>query len=143
MRLFFYGTLTHQHDNPITRRVMPLLRCGQAGWVRGALHAVTVPGGCYPVLGSGRGWVRGWVYETGPDFSAATLRLLDSYECYSPRNPARSDYLRRQVSVRLSEGGHCAAQAYIGNRPRHGGLKRIASGDFAAWVALCGGVPFA
>jgi len=143
MRLFFYGTLTHHHDNPITRRVMPLLHRGQPGWVRGTLYAVTGPRGCYPVLGSGRGWVRGWVYETAPGFGAATLRLLDDYEGYRPQRPARSEYLRRSVTVRLAGGGRCTAQAYLGSRPPHAGLKPIASGDFAAWVALCGGVPFA
>lgn len=142
MRLFFYGTLTHQHDNPITRQVMPLLHSGRAGWVRGVLHAVVVPGGVYPVLHSGRGWVRGWVYETGPEFTLATMRLLDAYECYFPQDRARSEYLRQTVKVRLAGGARRTAEAYVSNRPRHTGLKRIASGDFIAWVARNGGAPY-
>lgn len=134
MRFFFYGTLTHEHDNPMTRRVLPLLGNGRRAWVRGVLHAVPHGAGWYPVLRSGGGRVWGWLYEAGPDFGPAALRLLDAYEAYDPRRPARSEYVRRTVRVRCG-GWVGRAQAYAHNRPVHAGMPRIAGGDFAAFVA--------
>lgn len=134
MRFFFYGTLTHEHDNPVTRRVLPLLGPGRRGWVRGTIHAVPQGGRWYPVLRAGRDRVWGWVYETGPRFDRAALRLLDAWEIYDSRRPARSEYLRRSVRV-ICGGRVTRAQAYLHNRPLHPGMPRIAGGDFAAFVA--------
>jgi gamma-glutamylcyclotransferase (GGCT)/AIG2-like uncharacterized protein YtfP len=139
-RFFFYGTLTHEHDNPVTRRVLPLLGPGRRGWVRGTIHAVPQGGRWYPVLRRGRGRVWGWLYEAGPRFDRATLRLLDAWEVYDPRRPDRSEYLRRPV--RVCCGGRIAmAQAYVHNRPLHAGMRRITGGDFATFVKARRGKP--
>lgn len=146
-RFFFYGTLTHAHDNPVTRAVLPLLGPARRGWVRGRLHAVRHGEGWYPVLtpasagglsGPASGRVFGYVYDSGPRFTRATLRLLDAYENCDPRRPARSEYRRRTVTVHVPGQGIVRADAYLFNRPLHPGLCPIPGGDFAAFIAARG-----
>lgn len=139
-RFFFYGTLTHAHDNPVTRAVLPLLGPARRGWVRGRLHAVRHGEGWYPVLtpapaGRGFGRVSGYVYDSGPGFTRAALRLLDAYENCDPRRPARSEYLRRTMIVHIPGQGTVRADVYLFNRPLHAGLRAIPGGDFTAFIA--------
>ncbi|MFN3457978.1 MAG: gamma-glutamylcyclotransferase family protein [Novosphingobium sp.] len=132
---FFYGTLTEDHDNPVTRRVLPFLEGGQRASVRGRLRAVRTPDGWYPVLLAGPGRVAGRIYRAGRDFSAKQLRLLDAYENFHLRQPGRSEYLRRAMRVRIAHGGTVMAHVYVHNRPWHPGLPVIAGGDFATFLA--------
>ena len=61
-RLFFYGTLTHEHTNTLTEMLLPRLGGRpRRGWVRGALFPRRDPMGVYPVLMPGAGRVRGWL----------------------------------------------------------------------------------
>lgn len=138
MRFFFYGTLTHEHDNALTRVILPLLGPGQRASVRGRLHAVRDAEGWYPVLTAGRGEVHGWLYEAGPGFGPRALRMLDAYEAFDPRRPAVSEYLRRAVQVRLAGGGTARAQVYRYNRPLHSGLRAVPCGDFTGFAAAHG-----
>ncbi len=131
---FFYGTLTHDHDNAVTRAIMPLLAGGQRGSVRGQLRTVRTPQGCYPVLCTGQGRVLGRVYRARRGFGSKQLRLLDAYEGCAPRRPSRSEYRREAVRVRLAGGGAIKAQAYRYNRPVHPGLRVIPCGDFTAYA---------
>ncbi|MFM9935225.1 MAG: gamma-glutamylcyclotransferase [Novosphingobium sp.] len=114
-RLFFYGTLTHDCDNPVTRAVLPLLRCLCRVEARRTLHAIPDPDGWYPGVTDGRPKgnqrVPGWLYETGPQFDHGALRTLDRWEFFDPARPAASEFVRRAVRARL---GHwsVAAQAY-------------------------------
>ena len=138
-RFFFYGTLTHAHDNPVTRAVLPLLGPARRGWVRGRLHAVRHGEGWYPVLTPARASrVFGYVYDSGPRFTRAALRLLDAYENCDARRPARSEYLRRAMIVHVPGHGTVRADAYLFNRPLHPGLCPIPGGDFAAFIAARG-----
>jgi gamma-glutamylcyclotransferase (GGCT)/AIG2-like uncharacterized protein YtfP len=138
-RFFFYGTLTHAHDNPVTRAVLPLLgparRLGTRPAARGAPRRRLVSGADARSV-SGR--VFGYVYDSGPRFTRATLRLLDSYENCDPRRPARSEYRRRTVTVHVPGQGTVRADAYLFNRPLHPGLCPIPGGDFAAFIAARG-----
>lgn len=131
---FFYGTMTEEHDNPVTRQVLPFLKGGQRASVRGRLRAVRTRDGWYPVLRSGPGRVAGRVYRTGPNFSTKQLRLLDAYENFDLRQPGRSEYLRRTLRVRIARGGTVLAHVYVHNRPWHPGLPVIAGGDFAGFL---------
>lgn len=135
---FFYGTLAQDHDHALTRKILPLLSGGRRATVRGRLWAIRSSGGWYPALGDGRGRVAGWLYRTGPRFGSQHLLLLDAYEECNLRHPARSEYRRRQVRVRVAGGGGVMAMAYIYVRPVHPGLRVIAGGDFAAFVARHG-----
>lgn len=135
---FFYGTLAQEHENALTRAILPLLTGGRRATVRGRLWAVRSSGGWYPALGAGRGLVWGRIYRAGPCFSSKHLRLLDTYEDYDLQRPARSEYRRRQVRVGVAGGGSVMAAAYIYNRPVHAGQRVIAGGDFAAFIARHG-----
>lgn len=131
---FFYGTLTEDHENPVTRKVMPLLCGGQRASVRGRLRAVRTAEGWYPVLRGGSGRVTGRLYRAGRGFCAKQLRMLDAYENCDPRCIARSEYFRRMLRVRIARGGWVMAQVYVHNRAWHAGLPVIASGDFASFL---------
>ena len=135
---FFYGTLAHDHDNTLTRIVMPLLEGGYRGHVRGRLRTVRTASGWYPALCAGRGRVAGRLYRAGPGFGARHLRLLDAYEDFDPHRPARSEYVRRIVCVTGAGRGAVIAQAYRYNRPVHPGLRITPGGDFAAYAARTG-----
>lgn len=131
---FFYGTLTEDHDNPITRQVLPFLEGGRPASVRGRLRAVRTRDGWYPVLRTGPGWVAGRLYRMGVNFSVKQLRLLDAYENFDPQRPRRSEYVRRPMQVRGIRSGAVMAQVYVHNRPWHPGLPIVAGGDFAAFL---------
>lgn len=135
---FFYGTLTQDHDNALTRAILPLLVRRQRAFVRGRLLAVRSPQGWYPVLCVGSGWVAGRLYRAGPRFAARHLRLLDAYEECDRHRPARSEYRRLNLRVRVAGGGTVTAQAYRHNRAAHAGLGVIPDGDFGAFVARRG-----
>ncbi|MBB3861498.1 gamma-glutamylcyclotransferase (GGCT)/AIG2-like uncharacterized protein YtfP [Novosphingobium hassiacum] len=127
---FFYGTLTQDHDNAMTRVLLPLLEGGRRAFVCGQLRAVRAPQGWYPVLCAGRGQVAGRVYR----LPQRVARLLDAYEEFDPRRRSRSEYVRRSLRVRIAGKGQVRAHAYRYNRPLHTGLRIIPSGDFAAYV---------
>lgn len=128
---FFYGTLAHDHDNAMTRRVLPVLDGGQRAWVPGALFAVRHAAGAYPVLRAGSTRVWGRLYRARPAFRPEHLRQLDDYEEAGRRHGPRPEYLRRAVAVRA--GGRIVhAQAYVHGRPSCAGLELIAGGDFTA-----------
>ena len=131
---FFYGTLTHEHDNPASAAAMGLMTLVGRGAVRGSLLVVAHQAGWYPVLDRrGRDWVRGWLYRAGGRFDRSALVRLDRYEEADRRWP---EYRRQRVRVRIG-GRIVAAEAYVHARPVHAGMKRVASGDFAAFVGRC------
>jgi gamma-glutamylcyclotransferase (GGCT)/AIG2-like uncharacterized protein YtfP len=132
---FFYGTLSEDCDNPITRAILPLMRGGRRGSVRGSLRGVRTALGWYPVLANGFGRVRGRLYRAGPRFAARHLRALDAYEALDPQRLVKSEYRRRVVRVRIYGGGFVMAQAYCHNRPAHAGLPVIPGGDFALFLS--------
>lgn len=132
---FFYGTLTHAHDNPAALAAKRWLApVGQAA-ARGTLRIVTNRDGWYPVYArEGRGWVRGWLYRAGQGFDRRALARLDRYEEADRRDP---EYRRRRIAVRIG-GRAVVAEAYVHARPLHAGMKRAACADFARFLASCG-----
>jgi gamma-glutamylcyclotransferase (GGCT)/AIG2-like uncharacterized protein YtfP len=137
-RLFFYGTLTHQHDNPLTRTFLPRLS-GRArrGFVRGNLLLISARGGAYPVLVPGAGRVRGWVYGGLRPIERSTLAALDAWEGCNPRRPGRGEYRRVRCTVH-TRCGPLGAQVYVPNRRSQAGLRRVSGGDFAAFATARG-----
>lgn len=139
MHFFFYGTLTHEHANPVTAAIRDALGPGRRAWACGSLHALRTSAGWYPALDpGGRGRVWGYCYASGGRFDAATLALLDAYENYFPKRPRASEYLRRRVPVRLARGGTLLAHAYLWNRPLPRALHRVPHGDFTRFLAETG-----
>lgn len=131
-RLFFYGTLTHEHDNPLARMVMAQWdEPARRGWVSGTLRLMADPGGAYPVLASGVGRVWGWVYGGNRPIPRKMLAALDAWEGFDPRRPRRGEYRRVAVIVH-TRSGPLNAQAYLPNRQMHPGLAPVPGGDFAA-----------
>lgn len=135
---FFYGTLTEDHDNPLNRAILPLLEGAGEASVRGRLLAVRTPQGCYPALRPSAGRVHGQLYRAGPQFRSTHLRLLDRYELYDPVRPSRSEYRRSVTPVRPARGGTRRAHVYWHIGALHQGLRRIASGNFAAFARRAG-----
>ena len=133
--LFFFGTLAHEHDAPLSRLVMRLLGPGRRARTRGRLLAVHTRHGCYPALIRGRGWVEGWVYKCGPHFGRAALRTIDRYEEFDSARPRRSEYVRRACAVRLTRGPSLVAQVYCWNKPTHAGMSPVPGGNFARFLA--------
>ena len=137
-RLFFYGTLTHEHSNTLTATLLPRLG-GQPrrGWVRGALFLRRDPLGVYPVLMPGGGRVKGWVYGGLKPIPRAVLAAFDAWEYCDSRRPLRGEY-RRVALVVYTRGGPLRAAAYLPNRRAPLGLRAVPSGDFAAHAAAHG-----
>ena len=137
-RLFFYGTLMHEHDNGLTRTVLPQLGgVARRGWVRGTLRLIADPEGIYPVLVPGRERVWGWVYGGCRPVAREVLVALDAWEGFDPQRPRRGEYRRSGVTVR-TRGGPVCAQAYLPNLRAHSGLAPVPCGDFAAHASARG-----
>lgn len=137
-RLFFYGTLTHEHDNPLTRTLLPLLGGRpRRGWVRGALFLRRDPLGAYPVLMAGAGRVQGWVYGGLRPIPRKVLAAFDAWEHCDPQRPGRGEYRRANLVVQ-TRGGPLRAAAYLPNHPRGNGREPVPGGDFAAHAAARG-----
>lgn len=134
-RLFFYGTLTHEHANTLTETLLPRLGgAPRRGWVRGKLYLKRDPLGVYPVLLPGAGRVRGWVYGGLRPIPRAVLAAFDAWEYCDSRRPARGEYRRVNLMVQ-TRGGPLQAAAYLPNRRAPLGLRAIPGGDFAAHAA--------
>ena len=137
-RLFFYGTLTHEHSNTLTQTLLPRLGGRpRRGWVRGALYLRHDPMGVYPVLMPGSGRVHGWVYGGLRPIPRAVLAAFDAWEYCDPRRPARGEYRRANLIVH-TRGGPLRAAAYLPNRRAPLGLRAVLGGDFAAYAAAHG-----
>lgn len=134
MRLFFYGTLTPDHDNAATGAVLPQLGPARRARLRGRLYVVRDRQGAYPVLvPGGAEWVTGWFHAPMRKRASTTMRQLDAWEGFDPRHPGRGEYRRRTLAVRVGPR-LVMAQAYVANRPPHGGMARLPGGDFSRWA---------
>jgi gamma-glutamylcyclotransferase (GGCT)/AIG2-like uncharacterized protein YtfP len=137
-RLFFYGTLTHEHANTLTETLLPRLGGHpRRGWVRGALFLRRDPLGVYPVLMPGCGRVKGWVYGGLKPIPRAVLAAFDAWEYCDPRRPLRGEYRRADLLVH-TRSGLVRAAAYLPNRRAPLGLRAVPGGDFAAHAAAHG-----
>lgn len=137
-RLFFYGTLTHEHANRLTETLLPRLGGRpRRGWVRGALYLRRDALGVYPVLMPGAGRVRGWVYGGLRPIPRAVLAAFDAWEYCDPHRPGRGEYRRVQLLVH-TRAGPLRAAAYLPNHRAPLGLGAVPGGDFAAHAAAHG-----
>ncbi|WP_068094395.1 gamma-glutamylcyclotransferase family protein [Novosphingobium rosa] len=130
---FFYGTLMAGMSQPLARVWHAGLSAGEAGWARGALWAIPDPEGWYPALLPGEGRVLGMVYRPLAGFDAAMLAAMDRYE--------GDDYRRLALPVVLAEG-EVLAQAYVWQGALPAGAVALEDGDFAAFLARRGEVPY-
>lgn len=145
MRLFLYGTLVAGSGNPLADRLHAKLAPGRPGHAIGRLYAVPDPRGWFPafVPDPAGGEVQGIVHETAPDFTDADLAELDAYEGYLPDAPESSDFIRRGVTVQLTESGRTLdAEAYVWAKQVNAALVAIPGGDFRAFLAERGAKAF-
>ena len=120
-----------------------LLSHARPATVSGKLYVVPDPRGHYPIMiaaGAGER-VHGMVLTPGPRFGVAELAEFDAFEGFDPRNPDGSDYVRRTLVVKLSDGSAIDADAYRWNRAIGGDCFSIAHGDFARYLAESGANP--
>ena len=147
LRFFFYGTLMAGSGNAVADELHGRLGAGRAGTVAGRMYAISDPDGWYPALVAGAGQddvcVAGLVHEVGAEFGADDLAALDAYEAFYPDDPAACEYMRREVTVTLAEGGEVRAQAYVYVRDLPADAALIAGGDFAAFLRERGVAGFA
>lgn len=143
-RFFFYGTLIGGGDHPGARIVRRYMRPIAPAWAEGDLHAAPTAQGCYPVMRRRRGArTQGMLFALRPGFAARHLALLDRYEECRPSSREGSLYWRGTIRVIDACGRTRTAQAYLYNRPLPRGVRPIASGAFAAWLAQTGMAAYA
>jgi gamma-glutamylcyclotransferase (GGCT)/AIG2-like uncharacterized protein YtfP len=129
-RLFVYGTL--RRDMALHAHLTHLGAAFEAeGRVRGELFDLGRYPGARPAKGE-ENWVTGELFRLRqPEHD---LRRLDEVEGFDPCDPKRSEFVRALADVTLTHGTPCRAWIYwLG--PNAGGSRRIAGGDYAAWLA--------
>ncbi|MCP5395552.1 MAG: gamma-glutamylcyclotransferase [Sphingomonadaceae bacterium] len=134
MKLFFYGVLMGDVAPPRVQELLAGIGPGQPATVRGTLYAVPDPRGAYPVLLPGSGLVHGRLHEAG----RVNIAALDRFEGVDPDDPLAGEYRREEVEALDAGGARHAVQAYLWNREPDARLERVASGDFASWLAQSG-----
>lgn len=75
--------------------------------------------------------VHGEVYRLSN--SDALFRHLDPYEGYVARQPSKSLYLRKEVTVTIANTEQITAWVYLYNRPVDG-LTKIPNGDYLDYL---------
>ena len=133
IRLFAYGTLRQGSAPAEIAAAVASLRSVGRGIARGRLYSLgAYPGASFAVRGAAEaamtdGWIEieGEVYEV-PD--ARVWQELDAYEGFEPSDPAASLFLRREIDVRMIDGGEIAVcWAYEYNCPAEIALQHTAS----------------
>jgi gamma-glutamylcyclotransferase (GGCT)/AIG2-like uncharacterized protein YtfP len=129
-RVFFYGTLMAGFDR--RRRAGIDDKLAYIG--RGSIDAALFDLGLYPAaIPAPDGHVWGEIYEISDE--NVVLAALDDIEGYSPDDPDRSLYLRRETDVTLPDGSRARAWVYFYNAPL-GQARRIPSGDYLEHVRM-------
>jgi len=127
---FFYGTLQHGRDNPLSCAVHRHLQKLGPAQCRGRLLAIRDRHGWYPALIAAPGRVSGTLYRAAAPLPAGLLRRLDRYE--------GDDYRRTGMTVHAAGCGAVRAIVYRYARSRPAGAHAIVRGDFADWLGGTG-----
>jgi gamma-glutamylcyclotransferase (GGCT)/AIG2-like uncharacterized protein YtfP len=128
--LFVYGTLRrgfrlHRHLRRLGARFLAEAR------VAAELFDLGLYPGARPVVGTGK-WVSGELFQLRQP--KRDLEVLDQVEGFVPDAPERSEFVRATVEILPSNGTRRRAWIYwLGTKV--GPARRIASGDYAEWVA--------
>lgn len=135
-KFFFYGTLSHEMANPVSKTIHRKLKGGEAAHVIGRLFAIPHSEGYYPalVLGDTGYRVSGYLYEANKDFSFKDLEMLDEYEEFYPDDVDGSEYVRRAVWVTLGHSYGVTCDAYVYNGELPADADEIPSGEFASFM---------
>lgn len=129
--IFVYGTLRRGVKNAFREELMRDLNYIGQGVISGRLYEVEdYPGAILSDNSEDR--VIGEVYNA--KISSGVFDRLDAYEECTDAFPRPHEYVRKQVSVNLSDGNHIFAWAYIFTRDVSG-LIRITSGDYVEFLS--------
>jgi gamma-glutamylcyclotransferase (GGCT)/AIG2-like uncharacterized protein YtfP len=126
--VFFYGTLMAGFDRRRRAGIDDKLTYVERGSIEAALFDLGIYPAAVPSPG-GRVW--GEVYEMSD--VDIVLAALDDIEGFTPSDPDRSLYIRRETGVTLPGGQAEQAWAYFYNAPL-GQAQRILSGDYLQHV---------
>ncbi len=128
--LFVYGTLRREAQFPLEKYL--------GKWVifigRGTCQGILIDLGSYPgVIPSHRKTDRvvGELYRLLEPENV--LARLDYYEGFRPNHPQQSEYIRRQIPVRLEDGSTLDAWIYFYNGQTTE-LRVIRSGDYLQYL---------
>jgi len=128
--LFLYGTLLPEHAPTEMLHLVARLKFISAGSMPGDLFDLgEFPGAVFDANARHRVW--GQMFELPED--APLLAQLDTYEGYSPNDPAASLFVRQKRPITLPDGSEQLCWVYLYNRPT-GQAHPIPSGDYAEWA---------
>ena len=141
IRLFAYGTLRQGSAPAEIAAAVASLRSVGRGIARGRLYSLgAYPGASFEIRGATAGGaaaavgaerIEGWIEIEGEVYEVPDARVwqeLDAYEGFEPSDPAASLFLRREIDVRMIDGGEIAVcWAYEYNRPAEIALQHTAS----------------
>lgn len=122
--LFVYGTL--RRGLRLHHHLQGAVYLGEAR-IAGSLYDI----GTYPglLVNPSPGWVSGELFKVDEEM----IQSLDAVEEYNPKEPERSEYLRRVVTVWTPTGVPMKAVTYIFNRDVQG-FVFIDSGDYKLYL---------
>lgn len=126
--LFVYGTLLSAYGHSMHEVIAQNGHLLSTGFYQGKLYRVSYYPGVVPSSDAYHK-VKGEVYQIHN--TEPLLDALDDYEGYYPHHEPTSDYLRRKVSITLTDGTLIEAWTYLYNLPVDS-LEWITSGDFLA-----------
>jgi gamma-glutamylcyclotransferase (GGCT)/AIG2-like uncharacterized protein YtfP len=112
--LFAYGTLQPSLAPKSMEQATAKLRPVGAGFVRGVLYDLGhYPGAIADAGAAGR--ISGTVMKLPDD--GDVLRALDDYEGFDPQSPDTSEFIRKQQTIELAQGGTLMCWFYRYNGP--------------------------
>ena len=127
--LFVYGTLRRGFEHP-----MADLLARQADFIgRGIFQGKLYNLGSYPGVKTSHRSTDSVVGDVYCLRFPHLLEQFDRYEGYDPDDPAQSMYLRRTVSITLTNGQTLFAWIYLYNLPIYR-YKLIKSGDYLTYL---------
>ena len=100
--LFAYGTLQPGCAPARMAAIVARLRPVGEGFLRGVLYDLGGYPGAVPVAGA-ESRIFGTVMELPDDIES--LRGLDEYEGFDPKDPGASEFVRERLKVERAEGG--------------------------------------
>jgi len=129
--LFVYGTLRTGVGNPLRKEIMYDVELVGPAVIRGKLYDIGRYPGAVPGSDKESRQIKGEVLKiTHPK---KVLRILDQYEGFDAEMPAKSEFRRDLIPVRLPKGKEVMAWVYWYNLPVEG-KRRIRNSDYLDYL---------
>lgn len=131
--LFVYGTLRSDCGAAQVDLIQQYFRLAGTGSVQGQLYKIDGYPGLVLSTNTEHA-VKGELYQLTGD--STVFEQLDEYEGCTNQNPRPHEYCRREVPIRLDQGGDVIAWVYLYNWPLQD-RKPLEEGDYAAVCGNC------